>query len=398
MKFFVYFFCFSLASCNLINTLIGNEKESGLNSTEVLLSLAVLTSNSGYQWNLPPGFPVPNVPEENPMSYEKVELGRHLFYDKRLSGNETQSCASCHIQEIAFSDAKTVGVGSTGESHPRNSQQLVNVAYHPRLTWANPSFETLEKQMRVPLFGNAPIELGLQSDDYLNKFQNDSQYVELFGKAYGGGIENINEENLRFAIASFQRTLISGNSPYDKYINGDKSAMSASAVRGMKLFNGETAECFHCHGGFNFTDTSFHSQTVFEEIFYHNNGLHSEEYYANLNDNQKGLYEITKQKSDEGKFRAPSLRNVGLTFPYMHDGSIDCSDSNKDNKEACAREALGKVLDHYMSGGQNHPNKDTTLIREFSFTPQEKEDLIEFLMNLTDEEFITNPDFSNPFE
>jgi cytochrome c peroxidase len=380
------------------------ETKKAENRTQLLALAALASSNSsGYKWNLPPGFPTPISPAENPMSVEKVELGRFLFYEKKLSANETQSCGSCHLQSLAFTDGKPVGIGSTGEAHPRNAQGLGNVAYFTKLTWSNPNMNTLEVQSRAPLFGINPIELGLTNDDYLQKLKADSRYKELFAKAFGSGDDKINEQNVRFAIASFQRTMISGNSPYDKFTyQNQKTALTASQIRGMNIFNGEVAECFHCHGNIFFADSVSHSNSGSKEIFYHDNGIKSTTEYNSLPDNQKGLYELTLKTSDIGKFRAPSLRNVALTYPYMHDGSIDCSPANKPSdltqySDACATEALGKVIDHYMSGGKNPSNKDTTFIRPFSLTSQEKTDLINFLKALTDEDFIKNPSLSNPF-
>jgi len=393
---------FLLGSCGVFQ----KEKE-GLD-LPLLTFLSLTLNNSAYQWNLPTGFPTPKVPVENPMSQAKADLGRFLFYDKRLSGNDSMSCSSCHLQELAFSDGKTFPSGITGDIHPRNSQQLVNVAYAPRLTWANPLQRSLEAQSRVPLFGESPIELGLTNDSYLSKLQNDSRYPALFRTAFPNDANPVSEQNLRFALASFQRTLISGNSRADQAIYQKKSsALNASELRGLSFFNGETAECFHCHGGFNFTDTVLHNQTVFEEVFYHNNGTRTKAFLDAQPIAKQGLKEITGQDSDQGKFKAPSLRNVGVTFPYMHDGSIMCDDATNPNKpsgvaqgatkESCARNALIKIIEQYSRGGNGHPNVDVTLIRPFSITDQEKQDLVNFLMTLTDEEFLKNSNFSNPF-
>lgn len=387
-------------------------KNEPKNNNNILLALLFL-NNSTYQWKLPPGFPIPNVPVENPMSEAKVYLGRFLFYDTKLSSNQTQRCSSCHRQSLAFSDGRIVGIGSTGELHPRNPQHLSNVAYHPVLTWSNPLMINLEVQSKTPLFGTNPIELGLTNDSYLERFRSDSFYRDLFYKAYGGGLENINEQSIRFALASFQRTLISGNSAYDKFVyQNQTTAMTASAVRGMNIFNGEVAECFHCHGGFNFTDTTSHTGIKNPEVIFNDNGNKSltncqnppngftcPTPYSSLSDNKKGLYELSGRSADIGKFRAPSLRNVALTFPYMHDGSFQCDNppTTGTYSDVCARNALGKVIDQYMRGGLTPSNKDSTLIRGFSLTQQEKTDLIEFLMSLTDQEFISNSDFSNPF-
>jgi cytochrome c peroxidase len=364
------------------------------------IALLFLNQSSSYNWNLPPGFPTPNVPSDNPMSVEKVKLGRFLFYDKKLSENQAQSCSSCHFQKLAFSDGKEIAIGSTGQSHPRNAQHLSNVAYHPALNWNNPTTLNLEVQSKTPLFGTSPIELGLTSEIYLERLKSDSIYKDLFSSAFGSGTENINEKNIRYALASFQRTLISGNSAYDKTVYQSQNKLSASARRGLNIYNGEVAECFHCHGGFNFTDTVSHSNTSSTQSLYHDNGNKSITEYNALTTEQKGLFSITGTSTDIGRFRAPSLRNVALTFPYMHDGSIHCDTALKPSSgtysEDCARNALGKVIDHYMSGGKTPSNKDTAFIRSFSLTSTEKQDLINFLLSLTDEEFIVDPRFANP--
>lgn len=385
------------------NVLPFQKKES--NDNLMLAALGILASASDWVWDLPPGFPVPNVPAENPMSKAKVELGRHLFNEKALSGNDTMSCGSCHIQSLAFADGKDFPSGITSEVHPRNSQHLSNVAYLPRLTWNNPRMTSLEVQARVPMFGENPIELGISSNSFIDKLKSKELYRTLFTNAYGNADAAVNEQNVRFAIASFQRSMISGNSRYDQYtFRNNKSALTASEIRGLNLFNGENAECFHCHGGFNFTDTSFHGGAT-EEFFYHSNGIHTDAYYAGLPSNKRGLFDLTGVASDTGKFRAPSLRNIGVTYPYMHDGSFMCDNANNPNitigktKTDCARDALTKVIEHYESGGQSHSVKDSTLIRPFPtpLNPTQKADMVNFLLSLTDEEFLTNPKFASPF-
>ncbi|XDD42464.1 MbnH family di-heme enzyme [Leptospira sp. WS60.C2] len=401
MKFRIYIFSciFSFfSSCILIPF---QEKES--NNDLLLAAIGILANRSDWVWDLPPGFPVPVVPSENPMTKAKVELGRHLFNEKILSGNETMSCGSCHFQSLAFSDGKEFPSGITSEVHPRNSQHLSNVAYLPRLTWNNPRMTSLEVQARVPMFGENPVELGLSSSSFIDKLKAKSIYQTLFTNAYGNADAAVNEQNIRFALASFQRSLISGNSRFDQYTyRNNKSALTASEIRGMNLFNGEVAECFHCHGGFNFTDTSFHGGSK-EEFFYHSNGIHDDAYYAGVPSDKRGLFDLTGIPSDTGKFRAPSLRNIGVTFPYMHDGSFMCDDANNPNitlgktKTDCARDALTKVVDHYRSGGLNHSAKDSTLIRAFFIEDSERDDMVNFLLSLTDEEFLTNPKFASPF-
>lgn len=408
----IYLLIFSFGSCAFF--LPGNE--AGNNNSTLLLAAFAARGGSDWVWDLPPGFPTPSVPSINPMSQAKVDLGRHLFYEKRLSGNETMACASCHFQSLAFSDGKDFPKGITNEVHPRNSQHLSNVAYLPRLTWNNPNMANLEIQSRVPLFGDSPIELGLSDSAFLTKLRNDPLYKNLFVRAFGNDSDAVNEQNIRFALASFQRSLISGRSIFDKLSNRVATGLTVEEIqsinRGNQIFNSEDAECFHCHGGFNFTDTNLHSGLVTPEFAYHNNGTHTKSYYDSLLDingdldpHKQGLFEITLNEADQGKFRAPSLRNVGVTFPYMHDGSIKCDIIYDPNitagatNEDCARNALGKVIDQYTNGGVApvHPSVDTALIRPFSLTPQQKTDMINFLMSLTDKEFLENPKFSNPF-
>ncbi|EPG74745.1 di-heme enzyme, MXAN_0977 family [Leptospira fainei serovar Hurstbridge str. BUT 6] len=358
------------------------KKNSSIQST--ILSMALLGKNeSGYAWNLPLGFPKPKVPEENAMSEEKVTLGRFLFFEKRLSANQTQSCGSCHQPSKAFTDGLTVSVGSTGQLHARNAQHLSNIAYNVRQTWANPFLVKLEDQIPIPIFGDNPVELGMRNreEELIGRLKADSVYPDLFRAAFPEDSDPISLKSIVFAIASFERTLLSGDSPYDKYNRGNLNALSASAIRGKNLFFGERAECFHCHAGFNFTDTVLHSETVFEEFAVHNNGLDSSRYQVP----NGGLYEFTAKTNDKGKFRAPSLRNVELTAPYMHDGSIP---------------DLISVVNHYANGGsgdgRTNPNRDP-LVRTFSLTESEKADLVEFLKSLTDTSFIRNRKFQDPF-
>jgi cytochrome c peroxidase len=353
-------------------------------------------SSAQWTWSLPAYFPVPRVPADNPMSVAKAELGRFLFYDKRLSGNGKQACASCHHQDKAFTDGLAVAVGSTGELHPRASQHLANSVYHPTLTWANPALVTLEAQMMVPLFSETPVELGINDanrPEVLARFAADADYVRRFAAAFPGEAAPINFTNIIKAIATFQRTLISGNAKYDQYLQG-KAVLSDSETRGLNLFMGEKAECFHCHGSFNFNDQIVHAATRVLETPFSNTGLFNIGGTGAFPEPNRGLFESTGNPLDMGKFRAPSLRNVELTAPYMHDGSLA-------NLEA--------VLDFYAAGGRliesgphagdgrlTTPSK-SEVIAQIDLTPQDKVDLIAFLKTLTDHEFINDPRFSNPF-
>src|SRR3984885_2156299 len=176
-------------------------------------------TSAAYEWNLPRNFPRPRVPASNPMTAAKAELGRHLFYDTRLSANGTQACATCHEQERAFTDGRGQAVGSTGEVHPRGAMSLVNVAYAARLTWGNPSLARLEDQALVPMFGEHPIELGLQQpgNALLARLRGEPRYQALFAGAFGSEAEPVSIEHVTQALATFERTIVSARSPYDRY-------------------------------------------------------------------------------------------------------------------------------------------------------------------------------------
>ena len=344
-----------------------------------------------YEWKLPPGFPDPAVPEDNPMSTAKVELGRYLFYDQRLSANGTQSCASCHRQEYAFTDGRATALGSTGEHHRRNSMSLANVAYAASLTWVNPVVSGLEAQALVPIFGEHPVELGMagQEELLLQRLSEDGLYQKLFAKAFPEQKQPVSMASVVRAIAAFERTLLSGNSPYDRYsYRGEREALSVSAKRGMTLFFSERLECFHCHQGFAFTDSVKHKLTVFPEVTFHNTNLYNVDGRGAYPATDQGLAEFTGKPEDMGRYRSPTLRNIAVTAPYMHDGSIA---------------TLSEVIDHYAAGGRASVQGgelspyQSEFVRGFTLTPQEKQDLLAFLESLTDTEFLTDPRFADPF-
>jgi cytochrome c peroxidase len=357
--------------------------------------LATSLSQPSYEWNLPDGLPKPVVPDDNPMTAQKVELGRHLFYEKRLSITGDYSCASCHEQKRAFTDGKPVGIGATGEAHPRNSMSLANIAYNSVFTWANPLMMRLETQALVPMFGEHPVELGMvgKEDRMLALLRQDPTYQKLFAAAFSAGEKAINLNNLTKALASFERSLISFNSPYDRYrFGGDRNAISASAKRGEALFHSERMECFHCHGGFNFSDSLKHERLAFTEMAFHNTGLYNIDGKGAYPDNNTGVYEITQKNTDMGRFKAPTLRNIALTAPYMHDGSIDTLD------EAIEHYRVGGRTLHsgeYAGVGRKNPYK-SQFISGFEITEAEKRDLLAFLHSLTDKTFIDNPALSDP--
>ncbi|EPX60913.1 Di-heme Cytochrome c peroxidase [Cystobacter fuscus DSM 2262] len=343
-----------------------------------------------YQWRLPAGFPTPLVPADNPMTEAKVQLGRRLFYDKRLSLNGTQSCASCHEQARAFTDGRTHGLGSTGALHRRNVQGLANIAYATSFTWANPSIPSLEVQVLSPLLGKEPVELGFgdKEEELLARLRADADLSARFAEAFPEEAEPVSMASLTRALASFERTLLSGNAPYDQYLEGNTKALSPAAKRGMELFFSERLECNHCHQGFNFQDGATHEGAGEAVLPFHNTGLYNEDGMGAYPATDPGLIELTGRPEDMGSFRSPSLRNVALTAPYMHDGSIA---------------TLSEVLDHYAAGGRARMLDSSrtsplrsSFVRGFTLTPEEKADVVAFLEALTDPEFLTDPRFADP--
>ncbi len=356
-----------------------------------------LQAQRSYAVELPVGFPKPRIPADNPLSIEKIALGRFLFYDVRLSGNLSQSCASCHQQARAFTDGRPRAVGSTGEIHPRSAMSLTNVAYATALGWANPLLDSLERQALVPMFNERPVELGLsgKEEELVDRLRADLRYQRMFAEAFRGQSDPFTLGNIVKAIASFERTLISGNSAYDRYVQGlDDNALSEEAFFGGRLFFSERLECFHCHGGFNFTASVTHEGNPFDETSFQNNGLYNIDGRGAYPPDNTGLFEITRIPSDMGRFKAPTLRNLSYTAPYMHDGSIA---------------TLEEVIDHYAAGGRRihsgpyagdgskNPYK-SNFIRGFVITEEEKQQVLAFLQSLDDPEFVTNPRLSDPFQ
>jgi cytochrome c peroxidase len=341
-----------------------------------------------FEWQLPPGFPKPYVPADNKMSTSKVELGRRLFYDPRLSVSGEMSCATCHRQELAFTDGLARPSGATGEQVARSSMSLVNVAYYYPYTWENPKPHTLEQQALIPLFGEAPIEMGfgLVREEVMEAMKRDETYASLFSRAFPELTEPFTDDALVKALAAFQRTIISGDSPFDRYAyGGEEDALSPDAKLGFELFNTERFECYHCHAGLNFT-TAFRaaaSKSLGKD--YQNNGLYDLDGEGSYPAESPGLVALSNDPTDRGKFRVPTLRNVAVTAPYMHDGSIA---------------TLDDVLAHYAAGGRaegrTNPNK-SQFVRGFSFEAGEKEAFRALLESLTDESVLRDARFSDPW-
>lgn len=354
---------------------------------------------SGYAWDLPPGFPIPRVPADNPMSAAKVELGRRLFYDTRLSGNRTQACASCHRQALAFTDGLPRARGSTGELHPRSAMSLANAAYALTLDWADPQLTRLEDQARIPLFNTRPVELGMdgRERELLDRLAAEPLYRRTFAEAFPEDPEPITLQRVLDALAAFVRTLVSGGSPYDRLVfQGDSDALSESAWRGMRLFFSDRLRCSQCHAGFTFSGpvTYVGAPAPEPEPVFHNTGLYDLDGRGAYPEKDTGLHKVTSKRRDMGRFRAPTLRNIAVTAPYMHDGSVA---------------TLGEVIAFYARGGRKieegphagdgrlSPRK-SDLVSGFEITPDETADLLAFLHSLTDEDFLTDPRFADPWE
>jgi len=302
---------------------------------------------------VPEGFPMPVFPEGNELTPERWALGKRLFFDPVLSSDSTVSCASCHISEKAFTDGKQFSEGVEGRLGTRNAPTLANVAYHPYYTREG-GVPTLEMQILVPIQEHAEFDFNiLLIAERLNR---DSSYVQQSSQAYDREPDAF---VITRSIACFERTILSGRSPYDEFLNGKNSALTTAEKRGKDLFFGERLACSQCHGGFNFTHYAFE-----------NNGL-----YEDYPD--PGRFRLTGKEEDRALFKVPSLRNVGVTAPYMHDGSLP---------------TLEAVVEHYNSGGKDHPHK-SQLIKPLNLTTKEKTDLIAFLKALTDDDFLNNPKF-----
>ncbi len=326
-----------------------------------------------YIVNIPAIFPELEVPADNPMTKEGVQLGRRLFYDPILSADNSMSCSTCHEPDKNFTDGFSTSFGIDGIAGTRSSMSLENIGlFYNGLFWDGRA-QTLEEQALEPITN--PVELNNTWENVIEKLKEDDDYPQRFRKAFG--IESRNEitkELAAKAIAQFERIIISNaNSRYDQFNRGEIFPTD-SEYNGFDMFfdispDLPDAECAHCHGGPLFTTNE-----------YINNGLDEAPDLNDFPDLGRGA--ITEYLYDNGKFRAPSLRNIALTAPYMHDGRF---------------ETLEEVIDHYNSGGHYAENVDP-LINNLGLNEEEKGDLLAFLLTLTDTTYLSNPDLSNPFE
>jgi cytochrome c peroxidase len=317
------------------------------------------------------------------MSNAKVELGRRLFREQRLSVTGRYACVSCHLPERAYTDGRSAALGALGDQTTRSAMSLTNVVYNAAYTWGDPRIDTLEGQMRQPLFNEHPIELGLQGHEaeVIQRLSADLSYRQDFAQAFAADPSAVSVDNIIKAIAAYERTLISGRSAFDRYVfDDDQSALSPAAKRGMLLFYSKRTGCAQCHFGINFDGPIRFKGHDQEKAIFANTGLYSVDGHGAYPQQDRGLFDVTHREGDMGKFRIPTLRNVALTAPYMHDGSIA---------------TLSAVIDHYAMGGRQLPAGPSPRnhlldrrIRAFPISAAEKDDLIAFLESLSDPQFV----------
>ncbi|MEW4923235.1 cytochrome c peroxidase [Algibacter sp. 2305UL17-15] len=308
----------------------------------------------------------PVIPIDNPQSAEGIALGKKLFFDPILSANNTQACADCHAPENAFTDPDRFSDGIDGSLGTRNSMPLFNLAwnYDEKFFWDGNTF-SLEHQAFVPV--TDPIEMKSTWTDVEQKLQQHTEYPNLFEKAFG--TSNIDSTLVTKAIAQFERTLISSNSKFDNYLLGNIQ-LTPEELNGFNVFMDETkGDCFHCHGS--------DKNPLWTDNMFHNNGL--DETFTDL-----GLGKVTGDPADNGKFKSPSLRNLAFTAPYMHDGRFS---------------TLEDVINHYSEGLKPSSTIDPLMKKVaqggVGLSEEDKADLKAFLLTLSDEAFVNNPEFSN---
>lgn len=323
----------------------------------------------------PSGYPEMVIPEDNPLTEAGIELGRFLFYDPILSRDSSVSCATCHFPSAVFSDHQPLAVGIDGQINPRSSMALLDVGFFNNGLFWDGRMETLEELVPDPI--ESPIEMHGFFPDIISDLKGHEFYPEMFRKAFGiESSSDMDREHIKKSIAQFMRTIVSsGESKFDKVFEpGSLVLFTDEELNGYDMFfdispDVPDAECGHCHNAPLFTTNE-----------YFNNGL--QEDMGDLDFEDLGRGKITGRFFDNGRMRAPSLRNIALRTPYMHDGSL---------------QSLEEVVDHYNSGGHPAENKDP-LIRPLGLSEQQKLDLIAFLHTLTDTAAIQNPDVSNPFQ
>lgn len=317
----------------------------------------------------PDHFPAPNLPADNPLSEEGIKLGRHLFYDVRLSGDNTQNCASCHLQESNFAEPMRFSTGIDGVQGNINAMVLSNMAWQQFFFW-NGRKTSLEDQVREPVIN--PIEMHETWPNVIDKLSGDQRYLDMFAAAFGD--EEITEDRSAKALAQFIYTMVSGDSKLDQYVKGEYTFTTSEQI-GFDIFNNEEGDCFHCHG----LATTGYQMGAYGLLQFSNNGLDSV-----LVENS-GREAVTGLASDRAKFKVPSLRNIEYSFPYMHDGRF---------------QTLGEVIEFYNMGGHPSatidPNMKAAGVGR-NWSQEQKQGLIDFLKTFSDVTFLTDTTFSNPW-
>jgi len=320
-----------------------------------LAGMLCVAAAPAFDWRLPAEHPAPFVPEDNPMTPAKVELGRMLFYETALSRDGTMSCASCHAQKRGFTDGQATHTGFHGQPGKRNVMGLTNIGYVKPLTWADPKLATLEAQALNPIFGAAPVEMGMAGREplLLSRLATSDCYRRQFATAFPETKGEVTMAAVAKAVAAFQRTLISFDSPYDRWLRGDEKAISEAAWRGSYAF--EQHHCHDCHSGRNFSNSLFHDI-----------GLPPSARDA-------GVSEKTGNVRDDNLFRTTTLRNIAVTGPFMHDGSVAT-----------------------LAGTIRARTRDIGGRRVTPPGARDTADIVAFMEALTDEGFLKNPSYSRP--
>lgn len=337
-------------------------------------------NNGSVEWDKTPyeldigNFPVPPISEDNTLTEQGVQLGRMLFYDKKLSRDGTQACASCHMQEFAFNDTARFSLGVRGLRGKRQAMSVFNTAWHTNEFFWDGRAHLLRDQALKPI--QDELEMDETLENVIEKLKSSQDYKDQFIRAFGS--DEVTEERMALALEQFMNSIVSTSSKYDDYL-ADPSVFTESEERGKQLFFTEYnpffpeksgADCAHCHSGYNF-----------ENDRYMNNGLDGDAEMTDL-----GRWEVTEIEKDKGKFKVPSLRNIELTAPYMHDGRFS---------------TLEEVVDHYDHGLKQSSNIDPALVQTIDkglmLSDQDKKDLIAFMKTLTDQKMMTDERYASPF-
>ena len=355
-------------------------------------------SHSGISWrNIIPSYITDSIYYDtaNSLNADKIELGRYLFYDRRLSINKSKSCASCHDPQFSFTDSYRRSIGALGDLHQRNSSPLINIIFRKYLTATDSSLHYPEQQINNPMFHDRPVELGWKGNEteILERIKRDNFYTERFKKGFPDEQEPVTVKNIQYSIVSFIKTIVSFNAPYDQFFYLKKDILTASEKRGIQLFFCDSLACSSCHGGNNFSTPVIKNDAEATE-YYFNTGLYNLDDKGNYPSYDHGLTEHTHKAGDMGKYRVPTLRNLAFTAPYYHDGSAVTLEEVLKNYENGGRKIDAGLL---KGNGTKNPYK-SVLIKGFSLTSQQRKDVINFLLSLSDSSLLKNKNFSNPFQ